>query len=111
MNKHQEDPLSPEPSTKIASSSYRHYLGIVKILERLHRQRDLEFGPRLMNKIIDARQDSRISDEQTIELTDRIHAWCQKLEDHFASQEYQMKKLMLAIEQEERRNGEKTSTT
>jgi hypothetical protein len=44
-----------------------------------------------------------------MELTDRIQAWVQKLENNFASQEYQMKKLMLAIELEERRTGKKPS--
>jgi len=95
---------------KAGGPDYRHYLGMVKVLERLRRQSDLEFGPKLMNKILDARHEGLISDEQAMELTDRVHAWCQKLEDHFASQEYQMKKLMLAIEQEERRSGKKPTT-
>jgi hypothetical protein len=100
----------PPVQTKPGSSGYRHYQGMVKVLERLKRQSDLDFGPKLMNKILDARHDGLISDEQAMELTDRIHAWSQKLEGHFASQEYQMKKLMLAIELEERRNGKKPTT-
>lgn len=110
MSKHLKEPTAPEAQDKAAASSYRHYLGMVKVLERLRRQSDLEFGPKLMNKILDARHDSLISDEQAMELTDRVHVWCQKLEDHFTSQEYQMKKLMLAIEQDERRTGKKPST-
>ena len=110
MNKHLKTVVIPEASAKTGSSGYRHYLGMVKVLERLQRQSDLEFGPKLMNKILDARHDGLISDEQAMELTDRVHAWSQKLEGHFASQEYQMKKLMLAIEQDERRNGKKPTT-
>lgn len=110
MSKHLKGRASAEVPPKISGSDYRHYLGMVKVLERLRRQSDLEFGPKLMNKILDARHEGLISDEQAMELTDRVHVWCQKLEDHFASQEYQMKKLMLAIELEERRSGKKSST-
>lgn len=110
MNKKLNPEVIPEAPARSGSSSHRHYLGMVKVLERLKRQSDLEFGPKLMNKILDARHDGLISDEQAVELTDRVHAWGQKLESHFASQEYQMKKLMLAIEQEERRSGKRTTT-
>ncbi|MBI5806232.1 hypothetical protein HZA73_09315 [candidate division TA06 bacterium] len=110
MNKQLKAEMVPEAPNDIGGSGYRHYLGMVKVLERLKRQSDLEFGPRLMNKILDARHDGLISDEQAMELTDRIHAWGQKLEEHFASQEYQMKKLMLAIEKDERRSGKKSTT-
>ena len=110
MNKKLNPEVIPEAPDKIVTSSYRHYLGMVKVLERLKRQSDLDFGPKLMNKILDARHDGLISDEQAMELTDRIHAWGQKLEEHFASQEYQMKKLMLAIEKDERRSGKKPTT-
>lgn len=110
MSKHLKEPAVPEAPDRSAVSVYRHYLGMVKVLERLRRQSDLEFGPKLMNKILDARHDGLISDEQAMELTDRVHLWCQKLEDHFTSQEYQMKKLMLAIEQDERRTGKKSPT-
>ena len=110
MNKQLKDALITDAPGKTDGAGYRHYLGMVKVLERLKRQSDLEFGPRLMNKILDARHDGQISDEQAMELTDRIHAWGQKLEAHFASQEYQMKKLVLAMEQDERRSGKKPST-
>jgi len=104
------NPAIPEAGDRSGGGSYRHYLGMIKVLEKLHRQSDLEFGPKLMNKILDARHQNLISDEQAMELTDRIQAWGQKLENHFASQEYQMKKLMLAIEREERRGGKKPTT-
>jgi len=104
-----KSPAIPEGAAKTSGSSYRHYLRMIKVLEKLRRQGDLEFGPKLMNKILDARQEGLLSDEQAIELTERVHAWCQKLEEHFASQESQMKKLMLAIELEERRSGKKPS--
>jgi len=110
MDKNLKDPAIPEAGAITGDSSYRHYLGMIKVLEKLHRQSDLEFGPKLMDKILDARHDGLISDEQALELTDRVQAWGQKLEDHFASQEYQMKKLMLAIEQDERRSGKKPTT-
>jgi molybdenum-dependent DNA-binding transcriptional regulator ModE len=100
---------TPADAAKAIGSSYRHYLGMIKVLEKLRRQSDLEFGPKLMNKILDARHQEMLSDEQAMELTGRVHAWCQKLEDHFTSQEYQMKKLMLAIELEDRRSGKKAS--
>lgn len=110
MNKQLNDDLVTEAPGKADGAGYRHYLGMVKVLERLKRQSDLEFGPRLMNKILDARHQGLISDEQAMELTDRIHAWGQKLEEHFISQEYQMKKLMLAIEKDDRRSGKKPTT-
>ncbi|MDO9069016.1 MAG: hypothetical protein Q7W05_11245 [Deltaproteobacteria bacterium] len=110
MNEHPNPPGIPEGPAKIAASGYRHYLGMVRVLERLHRQNDLAFGPKLMDKILDARHDGQISDEQAMELTGRVHDWCQKLEAHFASQEYQMKKLVLAMERDERRSGKKPST-
>ena len=110
MENYLKDPAIPEAGAKAGDSSYRHYLGMIKVLEKLHRQSDLEFGPKLMNKILDARHEGLISDEQAMELTGRVHAWGQKLEDHFASQEYQMKKLMLAIELEDRRSGKKPTT-
>jgi hypothetical protein len=110
MNKQHKDAVVTETPDTTGGAGYRHYLGMVKVLERLKRQSDLEFGPRLMNKILDARHGGLISDEQAVELTDRIHAWSQKLEEHFVSQEYQMKKLMLAIEMDERRSGKKPST-
>ena len=79
MNKKPNHDVIPEAPDKIATSSYRHYLGMVKVLERLKRQSDLDFGPKLMNKILDARHDGLISDEQAVELTDRVHVWGQKL--------------------------------
>ncbi|MBI4726727.1 hypothetical protein HY768_05825 [candidate division TA06 bacterium] len=109
MPTNSEETVNPETAAHNDGSSYRHYLEMIRVLEKLHRKSDLEFGPKLMNKILDARNEGLISDEQALELTDRIQAWCQKLEDHFASQEFQMKKLMLAIEQDERRSGKKSS--
>ena len=109
MDKNLKDPAIPGEEVKTDGSSYRHYLGMIKVLEKLRRQSDLEFGPKLMNKILDARHQGLISDEQAMELTDRVQAWGKKLDEYFASQEYQMKKLMLAIELEERRTGEKSS--
>jgi hypothetical protein len=109
MDKILKDPAIPEEAAKSEGSGYRHYLEMIKVLVKLRRKSDLEFGPKLMNKILDARHQNLISDEQAMELTDRIQAWVQKLENNFASQEYQMKKLMLAIELEERRSGERSS--
>ncbi|MDP2806792.1 MAG: hypothetical protein Q8O74_01485, partial [bacterium] len=64
-----KDPAIPEAGAITGDYSYRHYLGMIKVLEKLHRQSDLEFGPKLMDKILDARRDGLISDEQAMELT------------------------------------------
>jgi len=84
-------------------SRYQHYLGLVKTLERLRRQSDLELGPRLMDRIIDAQMRGELSPEEVMNLTGRVQHWIEEREAHFSSQEYQMRKLLKAMEQDDKR--------
>jgi predicted hydrolase (HD superfamily) len=102
MNKERKSALAESPAGE-HKKSYHHYLKMVQTLEKLRRESDLELGPRLMDKILDAQGREEITIEEAMELTGRVHEWSEKLQHHFASQEYQMKKLLRDFELDDRR--------
>jgi hypothetical protein len=83
--------------------SYQHYLKLVVFLEKLKRETDLSLGPKLLDKIIDAQREGQLSDDQVLELSGRIQHWIEKRQEFFASQEYQMKKLLSTMEGKDKR--------
>lgn len=85
------------------SGHYDRYLRLVKILEQLRREGDLEMGPKLMDRIIDAQLHGELSPEEVLQLTGRIHLWLEERERQFSSQEFQMKKLLRAMERDDQR--------
>ncbi len=85
------------------SSHFDHYLRLVKVLEQLKREGDLEMGPKLMDRIIDAQLHGELAPEDVLQLTGRIHKWLEEREAQFSSQEYQMRKLLRAIERDDKR--------
>lgn len=90
--------------------NYSYYQKLVAFLEKLKRESDLEMGPKLLDKIIDAQKDGELSSEQVIELSERIQCWIEKRHEYFASQEFQMKKLLRAMEDGDRRAGKSKVT-
>ncbi len=84
-------------------SNFDHYLRLVKVLEQLKRESDLEMGPKLMNRILDAQLCGELTPEEALQLTERIHRWLEKMETQFSSQEYQMRKLLRAMERDDKR--------
>ncbi len=87
------------------TNRYQHYLRLVKILERLRRESDLELGPRLMDRIIDAQMQGELTPEEVMHLTGRVQHWVEEREAYFSSQEYQMRKLLKAMERDDKRSG------
>jgi len=83
--------------------NYQYFLKLVIILEKLKREGDLEMGPKLLDKIIDAQKEDELTTDQVFELSERIQKWIENQHAFFASQEFQMKKLLKAIESGERR--------
>jgi hypothetical protein len=83
--------------------NYVYYQKLVVFLEKLKRESDLEMGPKLLDKIIDAQKEGELTSEQVMELSERIQNWVEKRHEYFVSQEFQMKKLLRAIENEDRR--------
>ncbi len=87
---------------------YDYYLEMVKILERLKREDDLKIAPKLLDRILDGQKNGHLTAEQVFELSERIDKWTMKLQLRFASQEYQMAKLLRALENDQRkREGKK----
>lgn len=87
------------------SGQYDRYLRLVRILERLKRESDLEMGPKLMDRIIDAQINGELTPDEVLQLTNRINRWLEQREAHFSSQEYQMRKLLRAMEREDKRSS------
>lgn len=83
--------------------NYQYFLKLVIILEKLKREVDLEMGPKLLDKIIDAQKEEELTTDQVLELSGRIQKWIETRHSFFASQEFQMKKLLKAIESSDRR--------
>jgi hypothetical protein len=88
--------------TEKRNDAYHHYLRMVKILEKLKREGDLEYGPKLLDRILDAQKDGQLEPGQAMELSERVQRWLEHLQDYFTSQEYRMKKLVKALEKNER---------
>jgi len=89
-------------------TKYDYYLQMVKILERLKREDDLKIAPKLLDRILDGQKNGHLTAEQVFELSERIDKWTMKLQLRFASQEYQMAKLLRALENDQRkREGKK----
>lgn len=84
-------------------SNFDHYLRLVRVLEQLRREGDLEMGPKLMDRIIDAQLHGELTPDEVLQLTGRIHRWLERREDQFSSQEYQMRKLLRAMERDDKR--------
>lgn len=85
------------------AQNYQHYLRLVKILERLRRESDLELAPRLIDRLLDAQSRGEITADQALELSARVQRWREKLEEYISSQEHQMKKLLRQMETGDRR--------
>lgn len=85
------------------AQNYQHYLRLVKILERLRRESDLELAPRLIDRLLDAQSRGEITADQALELSARVQRWREKLEEYISSQEHQMKKLLRQMETDDRR--------
>ncbi len=90
-------------ATPAQKKNYAYYLKLVVFLERLKRESDLDLGPKLLDKIIDAQKDGDLASEQVMELSERIQCWVEKQHDYFTSQEFQMKKLLRAMDEDDRR--------
>lgn len=84
-------------------SHFDHYLRLVKVLEQLRREGDLEMGPKLMDRIIDAQLHGELTPDEVLQLTGRIHRWLEQREAQFSSQEFQMRKLLRAMERDDKR--------
>jgi len=82
---------------------YHHYLRLVNILEGLKREGDLEMGPKLMDRLIGAQRRGELSPEEVLDLSARVQRWLEEREEQFSSQEFQMKKLLKAMEQDGQR--------
>jgi len=94
--------------TEETGNRYGYYLEMVKILERLKREDDLKIAPKLLDRILDGQKNGHLTAEQVFELSERIDKWTLKLQLRFASQEYQMAKLLRALENDQRkREGKK----
>jgi predicted ribosome quality control (RQC) complex YloA/Tae2 family protein len=85
------------------AQNYQHYLRLVKILERLRRESDLELAPKLIDRLLDAQAKGEITAEQALELSERVQRWRERLEEYIFSQEHQMRKLLRQMEAEDRR--------
>lgn len=105
--KHTKSSASGGP---IQKKNYEYYQKLVVFLERLKRETDIEMGPRLLDKIIDAQKDGDLTSGQVLELSERIQRWVEKRQEFFASQEFQMKKLIRALEEEDRRARKKVAS-
>ncbi|MRR08599.1 hypothetical protein EG831_00575 [bacterium] len=91
-----------------AETRYDYYQEMVKILEKLKREEDLKIAPKLLDRILDGQKNGHLTAEQVFELSERIDKWTMKLQLKFASQEYQMTKLLRALESDQRkREGRK----
>ncbi len=87
---------------------YDYYVEMVKILEKLKREDDLKIAPKLLDRILDGQKNGYLTAEQVFDLSERIDKWTMKLQLRFASQEYQMAKLLRALENDQRkREGKK----
>lgn len=86
-----------------SKKNYQYFLKLVIILEKLKRESDLAMGPKLLDKIIDARKEEELTTDQVFELSERIQKWIENRHMFFTSQEFQMKKLLKAMESGERR--------
>ena len=84
-------------------TKYDYYLQMVKILERLKREDDLKIAPKLLDRILDGQKNGHLTAEQVFDLSERIDKWTMKLQLRFASQEYQMAKLLRALENDQRK--------
>jgi|GEM_PF-1435219 len=104
MSKSQQKPEKIAISS-LQKKNYTYYLKLVAFLEKLKRESDLDLGPKLLDKIIDAQKEGELSSEQVMELSERIQCWIEKRHDYFASQEFQMKKLLRAMESDDRRTN------
>jgi len=104
MSKTQRNPEKSLASS-LQKKNYAYYLKLVAFLEKLKRESDLDLGPKLLDKIIDAQKEGDLSSEQVMELSERIQCWIEKRHDYFASQEFQMKKLLRAMESDDRRTN------
>ena len=82
---------------------YDYYLEMVKILEKLKREDDLNIAPKLLDRILDGQNNGHLTADQVFELSERIDKWTVKLQHRFASQEYQMNQLLRALENDQRR--------
>jgi len=81
---------------------------MAKILEKLKREDDLKIAPKLLDRILDGQKNGHLTADQVFELSERIDKWTMKLQLKFASQEYQMHKLLRALENDQRkREGKK----
>jgi hypothetical protein len=78
---------------------------MVLTLEKLRRENDLELGPRLMDKILDAQGRGEITEAEAMDLSGRVLSWAERLHQRFASQEYQMNKLLRDFEKDDRRRA------
>jgi hypothetical protein len=90
-------------ATPIQKKNYGYYLKLVVFLEKLKRESDMDLGPKLLDKIIDAQRGGELASEQVMELSERIQGWVERQHQYFASQEFQMKKLLRAMETGDRR--------
>lgn len=100
MNK---PPPKTDKATPTQKKNYAYYLKLVVFLEKLKRESDMDLGPKLLDKIIDAQREGELASEQVMELSERIQGWVEKQHEYFASQEFQMKKLLRAMEIGDRR--------
>jgi hypothetical protein len=100
MNK---SPPKTDKTTPIQKKNHAYYLKLVVFLEKLKRESDMELGPKLLDKIIDAQREGELASEQVMELSERIQGWVERQHEYFASQEFQMKKLLRAMETGDRR--------
>ena len=97
-----------KPKADDLETRYDYYVQMVKILERLKREDDLKIAPKLLDRILDGQKNGHLTTEQVFELSERIDKWTMKLQLRFASQEYQMAKLLRALENDQRkREGKK----
>lgn len=101
---HQHDNKQAYKTNEIVNKkSYQYFLKLVAILEKLKREGDLEMGPKLLDKIIDAEIEKKLTTDQIFELSARIQKWIEARHAFFISQEYQVKKLLKAIANVEQR--------
>jgi hypothetical protein len=85
---------------------YGYYLEMVKTLERLKREDDLNIAPKLLDRILEGQSNGHLTAEQVLELSERIDRWTIKLQAKFANPDYQMAKLLRAQEDDQRRRDE-----